>query len=72
MKVVANISEKYLRLHLIPADRHDEIKQAYEQRQYLWLVSVWNEYRVTSKKICPACPDSIEVVKTFIPLLWQE
>ena len=69
MRVVANIKETSVKLWKIPADQVDIIKAAYENREWLWLVSVWNQYHVTNK-ICAGCPDSIDVVKAFFPDLW--
>lgn len=70
MKVVANISLKHCRLDLIPAERHGEIRTAYERCEFLWIVKVWNDHSVTNPKLCAACPDSVAVVKTFTPELW--
>jgi len=70
--MVANITETSLRLYNIPAHRHEEIRDAYEKRQFLWIVRVWNDHEVTSKRLCASCPDSVAVVKEFIPLLWTQ
>ena len=69
MRVVSNIKESSVQLWKIPAERIAEIRQAYDNREWLWLISIWNEYGVT-RKICSGCPDSIDVVKAFIPTLW--
>lgn len=70
MRVVANIKETSVMIWRIPSDRTAEVRQAYDNREWLWLVSIWNEYKVTNQKICASCPDSIDVVKAFIPNLW--
>lgn len=71
MKIAANVHESMVRLWMIPKNMHETIKEAYANREWLWLVSIWNEHQVTIKKICAGCPDSIDVVKTFIPDLWK-
>jgi len=69
---VANISEKHLKLWKVPAERHGELREAWEKRQFLWLVKAWNEIGITDTKLCATCPDSIAAVRAFIPKLWQE
>lgn len=68
--MVANITEKSLRLYNIPPDRHEEIKDAYAKRQFLWIVKVWNDHEVTTQRLCCSCPDSVAIIREFIPLLW--
>lgn len=72
MRIVANITESMVRLYLIPEKEHAQIREAYENREWLWLVSKWNQFAVTSTRLCATCPDSIAVVKEFFKDLWQE
>ena len=72
MIVIANYSERDVRLYKIPGEHHSEIREAYERAEWLWLIKRWNEHEVTHVRLCSTCPDSIRVVKAFTPLLWQE
>ena len=68
--MVANIQKKSVKLHKIPQAEHAEIKQAFDQGEWFWLIKKWNEHTVTSTKLCATCPDSIKVVKHYLPDLW--
>lgn len=69
---VANHSEKDVHVYRIASHIRLEVRQAYDNGQWLWLVKIWNEYQVTNKKLCSACPDSMKIVRAFTPILWQE
>lgn len=69
---VANHSEKDVHLYRIAFKVRAEVRAAYENAEWLWLVKIWNEYGVTAKRLCSACPDSMNIVKAFTPILWQE
>lgn len=47
----------------LPNHRYEEFKNAYNIGNWLWLISIWNEYNVTTTKLCAGCPDSIDTVK---------
>lgn len=61
-----------IRLYNIPREAIQEIKDAYEKRQYLWIASKWNEYDVTTDRICPSCPDSVKLIREHISKLWKK
>lgn len=69
---VANYSEKDVHVYRIASERRAEVREAYDNAEWLWLVKIWNEYQVTHPKLCSSCPDSMKIVKAFTPLLWQE
>lgn len=69
--MVANIQEKSVHLYRIPESEHSAIKQAFDGGEWFWLIKKWNDHQVTTTKLCPACPDSINVVKHYLPGLWS-
>lgn len=69
---VANYSEKDVHVYRIASEVRAEVRQAYDNGEWLWLIKVWNSHEVTSKRLCSTCPDSIKIVKAFTPMLWQE
>lgn len=69
---VANYSEKDVRVYRIPESLHADVRIWYDNAEWLWLVKIWNEHEVTTKRLCSTCPDSMKIVKAFTPLLWQE
>jgi hypothetical protein len=69
--MVANVTAEKVRAWLAPADELQAWKEAYEAGQWFWLIKQWNDYHITAHRLCPACPDSVDVVRTFAPLLWQ-
>ena len=72
MRIVANIKESSVHTDRIHPDLIGKLKEAYENGEWLWLISVWNNHKVTNTRICSSCPDSIEIVKEFLPDLWQQ
>lgn len=69
---VANYSEKDVHLYRIERSVLEDVRKAYDNAEWLWLVKIWNDYGVTSKRLCATCPDSMRIVKAFTPILWQE
>ena len=69
---VANYSEKDVHVYRIPQAERQEIREAWENNEFLWLVKKWNDHKVTNTRLCSTCPESIRVVQAFTPLLWQE
>lgn len=69
--MAANIQKKSVKLHKIPHCEHSDIKQAFDNGEWFWLIKKWNEHTVTSTKLCATCPDSIKVIKHYLPDLWQ-
>lgn len=61
---------KSIDLWKIPKENIPEIKQAFEEMNYFWIIKQWNKYEVTFDRICATCPDSITEIKTHIPKLW--
>lgn len=55
----------------IPSTLIPELKEAYENYNFIWMVKIWNQYEVTDR-ICASCPDSISKVKEHIPKLWTQ
>lgn len=47
----------------LPKDRLTEFEAAYDIGNWLWLISIWNQYLVTDKPLCAGCPDSMETVE---------
>lgn len=68
---IANHSEKDVHVYRIASEKHVEVRTAYDNAEWLWLVKIWNEYEVTHRRLCATCPDSIKIVRAFTPLLWQ-
>lgn len=66
------MTKESLNLWRVPPHKVAEIRAAYDNREWMWLVSQWNEYNVTNWKLCAACPDSMDTVQKWIPLLWQQ
>ena len=46
----------------LPKERYNDFKTAYDVGNWLWLISIWNEYKVTDVPICAGCPSSIDTV----------
>lgn len=46
-----------------------ELKKAYLEGDWLWLINQCNEYMVT-EKLCAVCPDSISKVKEYLKPLF--
>jgi len=69
---VANHSEKDVHVYRISTEVRADVRAAYENSEWLWLVKIWNDHSVTNRRLCATCPDSIQIVKAFTPLLWQE
>ena len=70
--MVANIQRKSVHLYRIPLVERAEIKEAFDQGEWFWLIKKWNEHAVTTTKLCATCPDSIKVVKHYLPELWAQ
>lgn len=43
-----------------------ELKQAYLNQEWMWLINQYNEYMVGGEKLCPVCPDSMEKIKVYL------
>lgn len=56
----------------LPKSGHDEIKEAYENGEWFWLIKQWNDFQVTADKLCSTCPKSIKIIKEHIPKLWKD
>lgn len=69
--IVANVTAEKVRTWLAPDSELEAWEEAYEAGQWLWLIKQWNDYQITAHRLCPSCPDSVEVVRKFMPLLWQ-
>lgn len=70
--MVANIKKQSVHIYKIPDFVRDEMKQAFENGEWFWLIRKWNEYQVTTQKICATCPDSIKIVQAYLPELWEQ
>lgn len=64
-------------LNNIPASAIPEIKEAYDQAQagditqWFWLIQQFNLHRMGNQQICGTCGDSIDILKEWLPKLWQ-
>ena len=61
-----------IRLQNIPVGEIENIKDAYDKNQFYWIISKWNEYDVTNNRICPSCPDSVQLIKEHIKKLLSD
>jgi hypothetical protein len=70
--MVSNITADMVRPWKVPITEIEDLKKTYEEgEKWYWLIAEWNRYGLTANKLCPACPDSIAVVRAFLPLLWE-
>ncbi len=65
-------SATILSLWKIPKEMMPEIKAAYANKEWLWLIKVWNDYQVSPDRLCPACPESIKVIRAHMPKYWMK
>lgn len=46
-----------------------ELKKAYLEEDWLWLINQYNEYMI-GEKLCPVCPDSVSKIKDILKPLF--
>ena len=59
-----------IRLWFVPAEAIPELQAAFVDHKWVFLISKWNEYAVTSEKLC-YCPKGQEIVQRHLPALWS-
>lgn len=60
------------RLYKIPKDLIPEIKTAYENGEWFWLVNQWNKYEVGTERLCATCPKSCKIIRENMNKLWED